>query len=80
MDTPATPPIKGYRHLSVAEVDLINRAKDLANQVGDFVELLAQLQPSDDTYADPRWLNIARTDLQKGFMALARSIAKPQSF
>lgn len=80
MNAPTPAQITGYRQLSVAEVDLINRAKDLANQVGDFVELLAQLQPSDDTYADPRWLNIARTDLQKGFMALVRSIAKPQSF
>ena len=29
---------------------------------------------------DKRWLAIAKTDLQKGFMALVRSIAKPETF
>jgi hypothetical protein len=29
---------------------------------------------------DKRWLAIAKTDLQKGFMALVRSIAKPTTF
>ncbi len=29
---------------------------------------------------DKRWLIIAKTDLQKGFMSLIRSIAKPETF
>lgn len=29
---------------------------------------------------DRRWLSIARTDLQKGFMALTRSVAQPTTF
>ena len=29
---------------------------------------------------DQRWLAIGKTDLQKGFMSVVRSIAKPTSF
>jgi hypothetical protein len=29
---------------------------------------------------DPRWLAIGKTDLQKGFMAVIRAIAKPETF
>lgn len=67
--------IKGYRDLSQAEIDAMNNSKSLANEVGEFIESLA----GDET-TDKRWLNIAKTDLQKGFMALVRSIAKPESF
>ena len=67
--------IKGYRDLSQAEIDLINEAKNMAEQVGCFVEKLYYAQ-----VADPRWVSIARTDLQTGFMAVIRSIAKPTTF
>jgi hypothetical protein len=30
--------------------------------------------------ADQRWVAIAKTDLQKGFMALVRAVAQPESF
>lgn len=33
-----------------------------------------------DTLFDKRWSSIARTQLQQGFMALIRSIAKPETF
>jgi len=29
---------------------------------------------------DPRWLALAKTDLQRGLMALTRAIAKPDGF
>ncbi|MCG7412277.1 Acb2/Tad1 domain-containing protein [Moraxella nonliquefaciens] len=67
--------ITGHRQLSQAEIDDINKSKTLANQVGEFI---ATLEKSDDV--DKRWLAIAKTDLQKGFMSLVRSIAKSSSF
>lgn len=67
--------ITGHRQLSQAEIDDINKLKTLANQVGEFI---ATLEKSDDV--DKRWLAIAKTDLQKGFMSLVRSIAKSSSF
>lgn len=67
--------IKGYRDLSQAEIDLMNVCKEAAVQVG---MVLAHVEASPDT--DMRWAAIAKTDLQKGFMALIRSIAKPETF
>ncbi len=67
--------IKGYRELSTEEIELMNEVKELGAQVG---ELMAKLANTPDV--DKRWLNIAKTDLQKGFMGAVRSIAKPDSF
>jgi hypothetical protein len=67
--------IKGYRDLSQAEIDVMNNIKNLASQVGDLIDSL-----KDDPNVDQRWLSIAKTDLQKGFMSAVRSVAKPDSF
>lgn len=73
--------IKGYRELSQDEIDLMNEAKELANQVGDFIKKIETFSTKSMHFtADARWLSIAKTDLQKGFMFLNRSIAKPESF
>lgn len=69
--------IKGYRDLSQGEIDLMNEAKILAERVGDFC---AKLSTSTVMAVDSRRLAIGKTDLQKGFMAVVRSIAKPETF
>ena len=66
--------ITGYRDLSQAEIDLMNEGKALAEQVGAYTEKLKNIA------VDGRWLSIGITDLQKGFMAVIRSIAKPTTF
>lgn len=68
--------IKGYRDLTQGEIDLMNEGKELAEQVGAWVEKLGDTL-SD---ADKRWVAIGKTHLQQGFMATIRSIAKPTSF
>lgn len=67
--------IKGYRDLTQAEIDLMNEAKSLAEQVGALTEKV-KTTPGIDV----RWLSIGITDLQKGFMAVIRSIARPTTF
>lgn len=67
--------IKGYRDLSQAEIQSMNDCKSLAMEVGKVIEVLEKEQT-----IDKRWLAIAKTDLQKGFMSLIRSIAKPETF
>lgn len=67
--------IKGYRELSQAEVDLMNKLKDVAVEVGNWVDIVL-----DDPNTDKCWANIAKTDLQKGFMSLIRAVAKPETF
>jgi hypothetical protein len=69
--------IKGYRDLSQTEIDLMNECKEMAVQVN---VLCDKLQIRKDADIDGRWLAIGRTDLQKGFMALVRSIARPETF
>lgn len=68
-------PITGYRTLTEEEVNLANELKALAIQVGNEVEFILN---RDGT--DKRWASIAKTDLQTGFMALIRSVLKPDTF
>jgi len=74
--------IKGYRDLSAEEIALMNEGKDLAQKVGAFIEKLeaAEFAQTSDQTPDKRWLAIGKTDMQKGFMAVIRSIAKPTTF
>lgn len=67
--------IKGYRELSQDEIDAMNRVKELGAQVG---ELVASMRNS--TACDGRWVSIGATELQQGFMALTRAVAKPDFF
>lgn len=67
--------IKGYRDLTEDEIAAMNQCKEVAVQVGLLCEHVGMIAG-----VDKRWLAIAQTDLQKGFMALIRSIAKPETF
>lgn len=67
--------IKGYRDLSPEEIALMNEGKALAEQVGVFVE---KLRAHPDT--DKRWVAIGQTQLQQGFMAAIRGVARPTTF
>lgn len=67
--------IKGYRDLSQVEIDLMNDIKSMAEQVGILAD---RVKNTDDT--DKRWASIAITDLQTGFMALVRAVARPETF
>lgn len=69
----SAPVIAGYRRLSEQEVASINAIKATERAV---LELLHQIRDSDDT--DQRWVHIAKTDIQKGFMALVRAVARPE--
>lgn len=67
--------IKGYRDLTQDEIDLMNLVKKAGEEVGTMVESVMGLPDIDQ-----RWVSIAQTHLQQGFMALVRSIARPTSF
>jgi len=67
--------IKGYRDLSQEEISLMNKAKELAEQVGFLVGELKQKEGLDQ-----RWVATGATDLQKGFMSIIRGIAQPTTF
>lgn len=67
--------IKGYRELDESEIKAMNMIKEGANAVGDMIKTMECVSELDQ-----RWIAIAKTDLQKGFMALTRAIAKPTFF
>lgn len=66
--------IKGYRKLTEEELTVINSIKSVENFVAEAVKSVAELDGIDQ-----RFVSIAKTDLQKGFMALTRSVARPES-
>lgn len=67
--------IVGYRDLSEEEIRFMNKIKTQGELVGQLLDEIAE-----SSYSDKRWVAIAKTDLQKGFMAATRSIAQPTSF
>jgi hypothetical protein len=69
--------IKGYRDLNQAEIDVMNLVKAKAEEVGAVIN---QLRNQAEVSVDQRWLAIAQTDLQKGFMSLVRAVAQPSTF
>lgn len=70
--------IKGYRGLTERDLALINECKEMGVRVGELCDKLDGL--TDINAVNARWLAIGKTDLQKGFMALVRSIAQPETF
>ncbi len=67
--------ITGYRDLSEEEIGLMNLAKQGAEATGKLIEEMAQ-----NPDLDQRWVALAKTDLQKGFMSMVRAIAQPTTF
>ena len=74
--------IKGYKELDQTQIDLMNKIKEKAAEVGDLcAELQAMCDVKEPSFRpDGRWLATGRTDLQKGFMAVTRSVTKPDFF
>ena len=66
--------IKGYRELNEDEVHRINVINEMGVSLHDLISAV------EFSGGDKRWTAIARTDLQKGLMALTRAVAKPDFF
>lgn len=75
MDTITQPKITGYRQLSQAEADLMNKIKAQGVVMGN---LVAELRATPGL--DQRWISLGATDLQTGLMALTRGVAQPTTF
>ena len=65
-------PVKGYQSQSAKNVDLVNANKVLEEiilrNLDDFEKM---------SEVDKRWLAVARTHVEQGFMAMNRAIFKP---
>lgn len=67
------PDIKGYRDLSEFDITRVNTIKDTEAIVGQLWQEI-----SDDSDVDKRWLAIAKTHFQEGFMAFVRAVTQPE--
>lgn len=64
-------PISGYRELSDDEIKLINQLKEMEERTLRVFETVAIGS------VDLRWVAIAKTHIQEGYMAINRAIAQP---
>lgn len=76
-------PVSGYQPQSDAKVALVNEFKADEERILRKIDALVSSSsfPTPDdamrTPADGRWLAIARTHIQEGFMALNRAVFQP---
>lgn len=64
--------ITGYRDLTQSEIDGMNSIKALEAGTGDLFKQISEIEG-----VDPLLLELAKTNLQQGFMWFVRAIAKP---
>ncbi len=64
-------PVKGYQPQPQFRVDQVNLNKQTEERLLRVLDLLRS------TDADPRWISIARTHFEEGFMAMNRAIFQP---
>lgn len=73
------PPIKGYRDVSGDRKDMVNENKEVEETILRKLDYLSQLRDEHGApFVDGRWLAIARTHIEEGFMAMNRAIFRPQ--
>tara|TARA_R100000541_G_scaffold18689_2_gene28557 strand:+ start:8327 stop:8593 length:267 start_codon:yes stop_codon:yes gene_type:complete len=81
--------IKGYRDLSQAEIDLMNRIKEHGARTGEMLKELSDLRKTPDGIGELsvdqlkdsyEALDLAKASLQTGQMWFVRAVALPDSF
>ena len=58
--------------LSDSQIKEINKIKEAETRVLNFIDALKN---SKELSVDPRWIATGKTDIEKGFMSLTKSIA-----
>ncbi len=66
-------PVAGYRSQGEAAIAIVNHNKAVEERV---LRILDQLGEIDAV--DKRWLSIGRTQIEQGFMAVNRSVFRPE--
>lgn len=70
------PPVTGYNDQSQDALNIVNLSKQLEIDLANFVKLV---RANETLKVDQRWAAIAVTSFEQAFMALNRSIFKPDS-
>jgi len=83
--------ISGYRELSQAEVNAMNKIKACGVELGALVNELdsifkralradGSIEAMNSAIESSRWIGIGKDHLQQGLMALTRSVGRPDTF
>lgn len=73
-------PVSGYRPQSEAAVDAVNLNKQLEERVLRQLDALVRQNDEkgpDHLSVDARWLSIAKSHIEQGFMAMNRAVFQP---
>lgn len=74
-----SPPVHGYRRLDDEQIALVNEHKQMEERLLRHMEAIGAFDTSPLKVApDGRWMAIARTHFEQGFMALNRAVFKPE--
>lgn len=65
-------PVQGYKSQSDENVQFVNRNKKIEELVLKIID-----EHINRVGRDPRWINIAKTHIEQGFMALNRAVFVP---
>lgn len=68
-------PVAGYRPQSDAAIALVNHFKEVEERLLRDIDVMRDSTGPDRF--DQRWLSVAQTQLQQGFMALNRAVFQP---
>jgi hypothetical protein len=66
---------KRYQDITPEEQVLVDKIQETADLVGKLTNAINEIGPTDQ-----RWVAIARTQMQLGFMALKRAVYRPDGF
>lgn len=69
-------PVAGYTNQSEAKIALVNQNKRLEEQVLRQFDTMLDMAVSTNEL-DQRWLHIAKTHIEQGFMAMNRAVFRP---
>jgi hypothetical protein len=68
-------PVAGYKAQSDDRVAAVNANKHAEEEI---LRVIDKMQDAGHQVFDQRWLSIARTHLEQGFMALNRAVFRPE--
>ena len=68
---------KAHHQLTAEQLHYMNKLTEVGNLLGD---MLNDLELDTSVNIDPRWMNIGKSQLQQGIMAVKRAVAKPDFF
>jgi hypothetical protein len=71
-------PVSGYRPQSQESIALVNENKRLEEMVLQQIDKHRDYSDNPVAVYDQRWVALARTQIEQGFMALNRAVFKPE--